>query len=211
MTRYPDHSSPVRKARETARAALPCRDCGSGGEPVLRSPRPYSVCWEEEKGSYFACPGCGRKLSELKGSAATRSSDVPRDRLPEPSGLVRRVILPALEKEARGGPEAGGLAEAVLRVAKRIAEAHGLTLREGLTPSCASIGAPAVCLTWQGRPWLALLIRTSEHSGDQMDRIEDRILTTPGVEAVVRIELIESQAGLRPVTTLKPGQAAPEL
>ena len=95
-----------------ARAALPCESCGAGGEPVIRRPRPYSSGESAKAGAFFACPECGHRLSELRGAAADRLSDVPEDNLPDPAGMLARRIQP-LVGEARPGDRAKVLAQAV--------------------------------------------------------------------------------------------------
>ncbi len=141
MTNYPDYGSPVRKAREMARAALPCESCGAGGEPVIRRPRPYSSGESAKAGAFFACPECGHRLSELRGAAADRLSDVPEDNLPDPAGMLARRIQP-LVGEARPGDRAKVLAQAVTDLARE----HGL--------GCRTDGE--FVLIWRGEPWLEL-------------------------------------------------------
>ena len=137
---YPDHGSPVRKAREAARSRLPCEACGATGEPMVRRPRPYSPDASENPGAYFACPECGRRLSELTGPAADRPSDDPLDQLPDPHGMLVLRIQPPVQ-EAPAADRLRVLDETLARVASE----HGLGLRP-----------VSRVLLWRGKPWLKL-------------------------------------------------------
>lgn|GEM_PF-6482433 len=135
---YPDHGSPARKARETARRKMPCEVCGIVGEPVLRKPRPYSDASKEDPSAYFACPGCGLLLARLEGSAATRPSDVPEDRLPDPDDLLEQRILPAI---------------------RELAGEHGL-VTHFVPDRDDGARSKLIRLTWQGRTWIDFEVRT---------------------------------------------------
>ncbi len=143
VTTYPDHSSPVRKARDLARTNVPCARCGFGGEPVLRKPRPYSPDWGRDRSTYFGCSSCGFLLARLSGPAANRPSDISADRLPDPAGLVRDRIQPELE-----GVPADELAGTLERVATAAAAEHGLAFRPG----------SGFTFLWRGEPWLVLTL-----------------------------------------------------
>jgi hypothetical protein len=92
-TDYEDHSSQIRLAREEARVQLPCRECGSAGEPALRRPRYLSEAWYRSPDSFFGCRGCGRHLARIEGPAASRPSEVAIDGIPDPAGTLHAFII----------------------------------------------------------------------------------------------------------------------
>ena len=165
MTSYPDHGSPVRKAREAARAKTPCAGCGTDAEPVLRKPHPFSAEWELDRSTYFGCAVCGALLARLSGPAANRPSDVPSDRLPDPAGMLATRIQRALD----GVPpcQRPSVLESALA---DVARDHGPGLRVIRADDRAGSIPPAFTLLWRGEPWLTF--------GLEGDRA--RILEEPG-------------------------------
>lgn len=92
VARYFDYGSPVKRARRSAVAEMPCEGCGADGEPVIRTYRPYSAGWSETRDAFYACPGCGRRLVLLPDPASSRPSDYTIDRVPDPGGLIRNAV-----------------------------------------------------------------------------------------------------------------------
>lgn len=99
---YPDHRSPVRRARDKARRRLPCRQCSSVHEPIIRRAPYLSPAWRRSPAAYFACADCGMRLEELTGSAAFRESDVRADRSPDSTGVLESCDLATALEESVG-------------------------------------------------------------------------------------------------------------
>jgi len=151
---YPDHRSPVRRARERARRRLPCPQCSSVHEPVIRRAPYLSPAWRRSPAAYFACADCGMRLEELTGSAAFRESDVTSDRFPDSTGALGAFDLATALEESCGGQAGPPDIDVVLGLL-----GAGLG---GLAPSISarpldpgySEGLPGIDFKVNGMPWM---------------------------------------------------------
>lgn len=74
-------------ARARAREALPCANCGSSADPLVRKPRPLSLAWWDDANCYMGCADCGRFLADLPiAYPFVWESEVPADLEDDPNG-----------------------------------------------------------------------------------------------------------------------------
>ncbi len=165
---YPDHRSPVRTARERARRRLPCQQCSSVHEPVIRRAPYLSPAWRRSPAAYFACADCGMRLEELTGSAAFRDSDLARDRFPDSSGALAAFNLAGALEETAGTrrvvPDAeevaallsGGVSGLAPSISARFLETDGEDFGAG------------VGFKVNGAPWMLVAVEVPGH-GERLD------------------------------------------
>ncbi len=180
---------------------MPCARCGSRGEPALRKPRPYSAAWSNDPGTYFGCPECGHLLARLSGPAANRPSDVPSDRLPEPSGLLREEFLPELGRSLCGwiGGQEGGLelGDRFGAAARAVARRLEIPVLNGLRLPGRVTVVPSFVLAGLGSPWIVAFCEIPGSSFTFAEAKVSGVLEVETVETVVIVSVVEFRGTAR--------------
>ena len=163
---YPDHRSPVRRARERARRRLPCSQCSSVHEPVIRRAPYLSPAWRRSPAAYFACADCGMRLEELTGSAAFRESDVTPDRFPDSTGALGAFDLAmALEESVGEGPGPPDIETVIGLLEAGVGDLAPSISARPLDPG-HSEGLPGIDFKVNGMPWMLVGVLIGERGKD---------------------------------------------
>lgn len=129
----------------------------------MRKPRHLSVKWHASQDIYFGCRRCGYRLSAIEGPAADRASEVAADRVPDPEGtlrwlLVRDADLMLRFSQPETGPHSIRLGEVMSR---GLAGVELRTQPASARPEAANRVAPLL-LTFYGLPWVICEVRPVE-------------------------------------------------